>query len=199
VRQVRRARSPHRRAAKLEKATAEGKPDRETMAVDMQVTDLQKKIIDDAYALRGKIITAYSQVEFLLADISVKLDLKFPYRIKQRINAVKKIALRRGYEKYQNELEKVCDELLQYDELRTFMAHGFLTLTTNAQDNHKLEYRMYQHDGEGKFNLISIEITVPLLQHAERQITQYVSDTVQLFSRIYAEQGLEGGLAGTSQ
>ena len=158
----------------------------------MQPTDLQKAIINDAITLRGSIITSYSQVEFLLADISVKLDLRFPYLIKDRIKAVKQIAQRAGYEKYKNELDNVCDELLQYDEIRTFMAHGFLTVTTDAKGDHKLEYRVYQRDGEGKFNLLLVETTIPLLENAAMQVTRYVSEAVQLFARIYSEQGLEG-------
>ena len=158
----------------------------------MQPSDFQKTIINDAIALRGSVITSYSQVEFLLADISVKLNLRFPYLIKDRIKAVKQIAQRAGYEKYRDELEKVCNELIEYDEIRTFMAHGFLTVTTDANGGHKLEYRMYQRDGEGKFNLLLIETTIPLLEQAAITITKYVSDAVQLFGRIYNEQQLEG-------
>jgi hypothetical protein len=44
-------------------------------------TELQKSLVDEAMFLRGRIVTSYSQVEFLLADISVKLDVKFPYRV----------------------------------------------------------------------------------------------------------------------
>jgi hypothetical protein len=36
-------------------------------------------------------------VEFLLADISVKLDLRFPYLIEKRIKAVRRNAEREGY------------------------------------------------------------------------------------------------------
>ena len=113
--------------------------------------------------MRGRIVTSYSQVEFLLADISVKLDLKFPYLIKDRIKAVRSILERDGYNNYKVDLANVCDELLQYDEMRNFMAHRFLTLTTDRQDNHLLEFRLYQRDGQGTFNLVTIQTTVPIL------------------------------------
>jgi hypothetical protein len=61
-------------------------------------TALQRSLVEEATYLRGSILRSYSQVEFLLADISVKLDLKFPYQIKDRIKAVKRIAERPGYE-----------------------------------------------------------------------------------------------------
>jgi hypothetical protein len=44
----------------------------------------QKRLADEACLLRGKIIAGYSLVEYVLADISVRLDLKFPYRTKDR-------------------------------------------------------------------------------------------------------------------
>jgi hypothetical protein len=57
----------------------------------MEINEFQKRLTDEACLLRGKIIAGYSLVEYVLADISVRLDLKFPYRIKDRIKAVKQI------------------------------------------------------------------------------------------------------------
>jgi hypothetical protein len=48
-------------------------------------------LIDEALYLRGRIIAAYAQVEFLLADLVVKLDLHFHYKIEDRIKAIKKL------------------------------------------------------------------------------------------------------------
>ena len=60
--------------------------------------DQHKMLVDEALYLRGRIIAAYAQVEFLLADLVVKLDLRFPYVIEDRIKAVRRIADRPGYE-----------------------------------------------------------------------------------------------------
>ena len=100
---------------------------------------------------------------------------------------------RDGYNNYKVHLANVCDELLQYDEMRNFMAHRFLTLTTDRQDNHLLEFRLYQRDGQGTFNLVTIQTTVPILRGVADQITEYVSHAVQLFGRIYLEHKLERG------
>jgi hypothetical protein len=154
-------------------------------------TELQKSLVDQTTYLRGRIITSYSQVEFFLADISVRLNLKFPYLIKDRIKAVRGISERHGYEVYKEDLTKVCDELLQYDELRNFMAHGFMILTTDKKDNHELEFRLYQREDREKFQLITIKTTVPYLKAAAEQITEYVSHAVQLFGRIYLDQKLK--------
>ena len=60
-----------------------------------------------------------------------------------------------GYEVYKDELDRVCEELLRYDEIRHFMTHGFLSLTIDRKSNHQFEFLRYQRDGEGKFTLLS--------------------------------------------
>ena len=40
-----------------------------------------RDLIDEAIYLRGRIISAYAQVEFLLADFISKLEDRFAYRI----------------------------------------------------------------------------------------------------------------------
>jgi hypothetical protein len=121
----------------------------------------------------------------------VKLDLRFPYVIDARIKAVKRIAEREGYEIYKDELDAVCEKLLRYDDIRHFMAHGFLTLTTDRKGNHEFEFRRYQRDGEGKFSLLMVKTTIERLRQAVDDIGQYVSHVMRLFERIYRERGLE--------
>jgi len=153
--------------------------------------ELQKSLIEEATYLRGKILTSYAQVEFLLADLSVKLDLKFPYRIQDRIKAAKRISERAGFEPYKDELATVCDQLLEYDEIRNLMAHGFLMLTTDKKGNHKFDMRLYQREGAGTFNLLEIETNVVRLRAGADHIVEYVARAVALFGRIYLERNLE--------
>jgi hypothetical protein len=154
-------------------------------------TELQKTLIEEGIYLRGKVIAAYAQVEFMLADISVKLDLRFPYLIKERIKAVRHIAEREGYEVYKAELDRVCDELLRYDDLRHFMAHGFMMLMTDPAGNHRFDFRRYQREGDGKFSLVIGTGPIEQLRQAVSDITLYVSHAMTLFERIYIEQKLE--------
>jgi hypothetical protein len=55
----------------------------------------------------------------------VKLDFRFASLIDDRIKAVKRIAEREGYK---DDLSQMCDQLLQVDEIRTYLAHGFMTV-----------------------------------------------------------------------
>jgi hypothetical protein len=154
-------------------------------------TEQQKSLVDESFYLRGRIIGSYAQVEYLLADISVKLDLRFPYLIDARIKAARRIAEREGYQIYKDELDGVCDELLRYDEIRHFLAHGFLSLTTDKKGNHQFEFLRYQRDGEGKFTRLAAKTTIERLRQAADDIGQYVSQVIRLFEKIYREQKLE--------
>jgi hypothetical protein len=117
--------------------------------------------------------------------------LRFPYLIDARIKAVRRIAEREGYEVYKDELDHVCEDLLRYDEIRHFMAHGFLSLTVDRKGNHQFEFLRYQRDGEGKFTLLSGKTTIERLREAADNIGQYVSHVIRLFERIYREKKLE--------
>ena len=49
-------------------------------------------LMDRAAYLRGRYLTSYAQCEFLLADLSVRVDSRFRYALDKRINAAKAMA-----------------------------------------------------------------------------------------------------------
>ena len=69
----------------------------------MELNPFQKELTNEACFLRGQIISGYSMVEYVLADISVRLDLKFPHLIEKRIKAAKKIVDRPEYAAYRDD------------------------------------------------------------------------------------------------
>ncbi|WP_155253283.1 hypothetical protein [Bradyrhizobium japonicum] len=155
------------------------------------LTDEQKALVDECIYLRGRIMTSYSQVEFILADISVILDLKFPYLIDKRIKAAKEIANRPGYEKYRDELYAACDGLSEFDEIRLFMAHGWVSAEMDKAGNAKIEFLRYQRTGEGQFGLMRGGTDPARLRQAADDITNYCERVLALFRRIYEEKDLE--------
>jgi hypothetical protein len=155
------------------------------------ISEENKKLIDDIVYLRGRIITSYSQVEFLLADIAVKLELKFPYLVAARLKAAKRIAEREGYEAYRKELEEVCDGLAEFDDIRKFMSHGWADLEVDRQGNHRFSLRMYERKSEGQFELMRASSTRERLLEAANDINAYTNRVINLFYRIYMEKGLE--------
>jgi hypothetical protein len=158
----------------------------------MEISEFQKRLTDEACLLRGKIITGYSHVEYVLADISVRLGLKFPSGIKDRIKAVKQIVDRPEYEAYRNDFHRVCDELLQYDDLRNFMAHGVMTLESNRdQTSHRFVLQRYERLATGKFCHRALELSVEDFRRRASEMTKYTQDAYAVFKKFYLEQDVE--------
>jgi hypothetical protein len=158
----------------------------------MELNAFQKSLTDEACFLRGQIITGYSMVEYVLADISVRLDLKFPYRIKNRIKAVKGIVDRPEYEAYRNDFHRVCDEFPRYEELRLFMAHGIMVLETSPdQTAHKFVLQRYEWYGKGKFRHHTLYFSIEALRKVAGEIVKYTSDAYAVFKKFYIEQAVE--------
>jgi hypothetical protein len=131
-------------------------------------------------------------VEYVLADISVRLDLKFPHLIEKRIKAAKKIVDRPEYAAYRDDFHRVCDELLRYDELRNFMAHGILFLDTNRdRTSHKFTMRRYERYGTGKFRHHTLEFSVEAFRSVAGEMVKYTTDAYAVFHKFYTEQAVE--------
>lgn len=79
----------------------------------------------------------------------------------------------------------------RYDELRHFMAHGFLSLTVDRKGNHQFEFLRYVREGDGKYNMMSAKTTIERLREAASDVGEYVSSFIRLFERIYREKKLE--------
>jgi hypothetical protein len=150
-----------------------------------------RNLVDEALYLRGRIVASYSQVEFLLADLISKLEDRFAYRIESRIKGVRKIAELPGYEAYRKDLHRLSDELLIYDELRHFMAHGFMRMDVGKENTHRFEFLRYVREGERKFELMSARTDIVRLRQAVADIGGYVNEVINMFERIYREKKLE--------
>jgi hypothetical protein len=157
----------------------------------MEVNEFQKALIDEACFLRGQIIAGYSMVEYVLADISVRLDLKFLYRIKNRIRAAKRIVDRPEYEAYRNDFHRVCDEFLRYDDLRNFMAHGIMVLNINSDQTFRFELSRYESLATGKFCRRTLQFSVEEFRRVASEMYKYTSDAYAVFHKFYIEQAVE--------
>jgi hypothetical protein len=158
----------------------------------MAVTDFQKQLADEACLLRGQIIAGYSMVEYVLADISVRLNLEFPYPIEKRIKAVKKIVDRPKYEAHRVDFHRVCNEFPRYEELRLFMAHGVMALeTTPDQTSHRFVLQRYEWYAKGKFRRRTLNLSIEALREKAGEMGKYTSDAYAVFYKFYNEQALE--------
>lgn len=158
-----------------------------------------KAMVNHAVWLRGTIITNYAHIEFLLADICVKawqkpkyqhLSTSFPYKTETRIKAVRELFDAEGpLKKHRSGVDPALDELLTFEELRHFIAHG-LMIVTPYPDDPKLEFRLYQTKRQG-YAISFKEMTASELADVSNRIAELQTQLLVSFRAIYSELKLE--------
>lgn len=154
---------------------------------DQHFIDLMHRAI----YLRGRYMTSYAQCEFLLADLSVKVDSRFRYALDKRVNAAKAMAEASGpLNTYADDFLPLIENISFWSERRHWFAHGFMTFFTAPDGKHAFEFRRYEQQ-EGGLVLLQWFATIDELQKAADAITRYCSAFVALHHRIYLELGIE--------
>jgi hypothetical protein len=168
---------------------------------DEDVSDAGREMVNQAVHIRGSIITSYAHIEFLLADICVKawrrseyasLATAFPYKTDTRIKAVRKLFDVDGPLKtYSSGIQPVLDELLNFEELRHFVAHGLLIVTPmRGPGGAKLEYRLYRTTKDGA-KIDFLERSASELTDTSIRISELLHDMLTTFRQIYFDLQLE--------
>src|SRR5882757_3694421 len=104
-----------------------------------------RELFDRAAYLRGRYLTSWAQCEFLLADLSVKVDNKFRYPLDKRISAAKAMAATDGpLSAYSDDLLPFLQSMDTWRERRHWFAPGFLTFVRDPKDRHVFEFRRYE-------------------------------------------------------
>jgi hypothetical protein len=148
-------------------------------------------LVDRAAYLRGRYLTSYAQCEFLLADLSVKVDNRFRYALEKRINAAKVMAEASGpLNAYADEFVPLIENITAWSERRHWLAHGFLIFKKGRQGGHLFEFRRYEQQNNGLM-LLEWHATINDLQDAVDAINMYAHAFVRLQGRIYLDLGLE--------
>jgi len=160
-----------------------------------------KAMVEQATFLRGSIITSYAHIEFLLADICLKAWQKaeyahlagpFPYKTDSRIKAVGALFDSDGPLKpHRPGVQPVLDQLLTFEELRHFVAHGLLIVRPSPQPSGvKLEYRLYRTTKQGP-QIGFLVMSASELTDVSLKITELLHQMLHAFRRIYFDLGLE--------
>ena len=161
--------------------------------------EYQLSVISQAAFLRGSIITSYAQVEHLLADIFLRcqpmpdynsLPAKFPFKLATRIKLVRQMVGMPGpLAIYGERFESVISRLLEFEEIRHFMAHGLLHVKTRKDEWHELVYRMYRQKDNIEEGQMVTDLTQ--LDFAAREVGKYSTQAVSLFRDVYLEHKIE--------
>ncbi|RTE92751.1 hypothetical protein [Bradyrhizobium sp. LVM 105] len=150
-----------------------------------------RDLIDRVAYLRGRYLTSYAQCEFLLADLSVRVDGRFRYALDKRVNAAKVMAESGGVlDAYADEFVPLIENIHSWSERRHWFAHGFLIFTQDKKKNHLFEFRRYEQQQDGLV-LLTWQATIDALQDAVDAINVYTKAFVALHRRIYDDLKLE--------
>lgn len=149
-------------------------------------------LTDRAAYLRGRYLTSYAQCEFLLADLSVKVDNRFLYALQKRINAAKAMAESDGpLNDYAADFVPLIEAIVDWSERRHWLAHGFMTLFRDPSGAHAFEYRRYEQV-DGELVLLQWFATIGDLEDAVAAINRYCQAFLALHEKIYLELKIEG-------
>ena len=141
--------------------------------------------------MRGRYLTSYAQCEFLLADLSVKVDNRFRYALDKRVNAAKVMAEASGpLNAYADEFLPLIENIGFWRERRHWFAHGFMTMFIGRDGNHAFEFRRYEQRDDD-LALLQWYASMEELQDAVDAINRYCIAFVALHARIYLELGIE--------
>jgi hypothetical protein len=82
------------------------------------------------------------------------------------------------------------DKLLDFEELRHFVAHGLLIVAPMPPSDAMLEYRLYRTSKQG-VAIAFMETSASDLEDVSLKIGTLLNQMLQTFVRIYADLGFE--------
>lgn len=152
---------------------------------------------------RGYTITAYAQFEWYLAKLILEgkdyeqyqqIDLSFSQDAKTRAEKVKAMLKVKGpFSPYADKLIKAMDEVLAYEELRNYAAHGLL-VRPDPEDfslGSKIHLRRFKMFKGGKLEDASRTLTLKEYTDEQSALTKAANGFVSIVKKIWKELGLK--------
>jgi hypothetical protein len=161
------------------------------------LTAEQKARVSEAINLRGKIIGAYSHIEFLLADLCIRAwglpeyshhAGPFPYKIETRIARFKELFAHGPLQKFAPEVAALVPALLNYEEQRHFMAHGLMSVQPYSERDWGVELRLFRPTKNGA-DLAVLQWPIEGFRSEGEDIAEYCNRWLQLLFRIHHNMG----------
>ena len=142
----------------------------------------------------------YSHSEFLLGDFVVKCqfleeyrnkDFKFPYRLENKLSAVRQIAEGEGpISKYKQRICKLIGDILKFEEMRHFMAHGFMMLNY-SKIHHEVELILYAQIKDQSLKLEFSNFNIVQMRGLSDALSDFLAAMIDLFREIYIAEKLK--------
>jgi hypothetical protein len=156
--------------------------------------------VNHAVYLRGSIIHSYAHIEYSLADICLQawktshysnLKTSFPYKTDSRIKAVRGLLEIDGpLRSYLGELQPVLDDLLDFEEMRHFVAHGIMVVRTPELNDTPVEFRLFRTTKNGP-QIGTLNTSVSEIEEIGFKLSSLLGQMLTTFHRIYSDLGYE--------
>lgn len=157
--------------------------------------------VESSHAWRGAIVNSYAQIEFLLADLVSRCRMfpqydaataRLPFGANQRVKAVKKLCELSGpLQPYTTDLVLIAEKLLEFEELRHFLTHGFCTCLFTPRGEIALRFQRFDPAKKDEWAQKIREIRLEELHHLKLQSTTFAQTSVMLFRQIHVDLGWE--------
>lgn len=170
-----------------------------TQLASQQLSSKEFHLIHEQCRLRGQIIGAYSQCEFLLLDVAIQsrilqeywaLDLKYHRKLENRIAQASRLFASSGpLKKYEDRLTPLFQELEKFKSNRDFFAHAYCRIHHNERSEVFI-YKMVRMDGQ---QMVEDERSFSLeeLEALGSDLGALAQKFLLLFAEIYLTEGLE--------
>lgn len=162
-------------------------------------TEFELSLIREQQELRGSIISAYAQAEYLTLDVALqarllleywRLDLKYHRKLSNRLEQTHRLFEAPGpLNKYLSRVAPLLNELSQYKSDRDFLAHSFCRIHHDGQQPLFI-YKMIRID-DGTLNKDTKSFYRLNLQRLSSKLTDLSQRFLLLFKEIYLQEGLE--------
>ena len=91
----------------------------------------------------------------------------------------------------QEHFEAIMAEIVQYKQLRHFMAHGLLRVFVTGESSHRLEYRMWRQQSGRPPEEGTMVTDLDQLGAAAKRVAGFSSRSVRLFREAYLGRDLQ--------
>lgn len=164
-----------------------------------EASALIQQIID----ARGVTIMSYAQVEWFLAKLILEgkeyeqyqhIELSFSQDAKTRADKVKAMLKVEGpYSPYADKLTKAMDEVLAFEELRNYAAHGLLVRPdpNDTSLSSKIHLRRFKMFKGGQLEDASRTLTLKEYTNEQEALAKAARTFVSIVRKIWKELGLK--------
>ena len=158
-----------------------------------------EEFVTASHSLRGAIVNAYAQVEFMLADLVARCRelpeyaseiSKLPYGVDARVKAIKKLCAMAGpLNEFQRDLVPIADKLLELENDRHFLTHGFAICEHDKKGNVRLVLRRFVPRSGDEWTPAHRNFTPDELMHLQKVTAVFVSTALEAFRRVHVQLG----------